>query len=789
MRISSLNLKLVRDVIAMRGQALAIGLVIAAGIAMFVAYLSNFDSLNRTQEAYYQRQRFADVFAGVKRAPERLRQRLQAITGVTEAETRVVADVVLDVPGLDEPAMGRLISIPASARPRLNDLYLRAGRWVAESGADEVIASEAFVEANGFRVGDAVSAIINGRRRQLTIVGTALSPEYVYSIRPGEIVPDARRFGVFWMDRRALASAFDMEGAFNDVVLALGPGAVAGQVMADLDRLLAPYGSRGAIPRALQFSNWTLANELSQLQTFGFLVPLIFLLVAAFVLNIALTRALALQRPQLAALKALGYTNSELAWHYIKWALIIALAGAVVGVAAGAWLGTSMIQLYNQYFKFPALAFQLTPGVIVAALAIALAAAALGAASSVFRAVRIPPAEAMRPEPPARFRRSVIETPWLRRRLPTALRMVFRNLGRHPARALTSILGIALAGAIFQFGVGFVDAMEQLIETQFYVAERQHVTISFVEPASPEVRHAIARLPGTLLAEPQRVVAARFRAGTRERTLAITGLPAVPQLRRIVDRAGQVVPLPAGGLVLSSVLARVLGVGPGDEVTAEVLEGRQPVLRLRVAALVDDTFGLAAYMEIDALHRVMREGPVWSSAALFIDTGQEAALLSTLKQLPAVGGVAVKQVVIQNFRATLAENMGLMITFNVGFAGIIAFGVVYNAARVSLSERSRELASLRVLGFTRAEISLILLGELAVLTMLALPVGALVGRGLTTAMVNSLESEIYRFPLVVTPRVMALAALTVITASLLSALVVRRRLDQLDLVGVLKIRE
>ena len=367
--------------------------------------------------------------------------------------------------------------------------------------------------------------------------------------------------------------------------------------------------------------------------------------------------------------------------------------------------------------------------------------------------------------------------------------MVFRNLERHPARALSSILGIALASAIFQFGVGFVDAMEQLIETQFSVAERQHVTISFVEPASPEVRHAIARLPGMLLAEPQRVVAARFRAGTRERTLAITGLPAVPQLRRIVDLTGHVVPLPAGGLVLSSVLARVLGVGPGDEVTAEVLEGRQPVFRMRVAALVDDTFGLAAYMEIGALHRLMREGPVWSSAALFIDAGEEPALLSTLKQLPAVGGVAVKQVVIQNFRATLAENMGLMITFNVGFAGIIAFGVVYNAARVSLSERSRELASLRVLGFTRAEISLILLGELTVLTMLALPVGALVGRGLTTAMVASLESEIYRFPLVVTPRVMALAALTVITASLMSALVVRRRLDRLDLVAVLKIRE
>jgi putative ABC transport system permease protein len=789
MRVTPLNRKLLRDVWAMKGQASAIGLVIACGIAMFVMYLSNFGSLDRTRQAYYEHYRFADLFAATKRAPERLRERLRAIPGVTEAETRVVADVVLDVPGLDEPASGRLISVPATSRPRLNDLHLSEGRWVSESAADEVIASEAFAEANGFHVGDAVSAIVNGRRRRLTIVGVALSPEYVYSIRPGEIVPDARRFGVFWMERRALASAFDMEGAFNDVVLALGPEAVEGAVIAELDRLLEPYGSRGATPRALQFSNWTLESELTQLRTFGFLVPAIFLLVAAFVLNIALTRALALQRPQLAALKALGYTNAELAWHYVKWALIIALGGALVGIVGGAWMGTGMIQLYNQYFRFPTLYFQLAPGVVVGALFVALGAAALGAATSVRRAVRIPPAEAMRPEPPARFRRSLIEAAALQRRLPTALRMVFRNLERHPARALSSIIGIAMAAAIFQFGVGFVDAMEQLIETQFSIAERQDVTLTFVEPASPEVRHAVSRLPGVLLAEPQRVVPARLRAGPRQRTLAITGVPVDAELRRIVDLQGDVMTLPAGGVVLSEVLAHVLDVGPGDAIRAEVLEGRQPVLTLQVSGVVDDTFGISAFMALDELHRLMREAPVWSTAALLVDRGQEPALLARLKALPTVAGVAVKQVVIDNFRRTLAENMGLMLTFNVGFAGIIAFGVVYNAARVSLSERSRELASLRVLGFTRGEISLILLGELAVLTLAALPVGAVVGAGLTAAMVESFKSEIYRFPLVVTPRVMALAALVVITAALVSGLVVRRRLDRLDLVGVLKIRE
>jgi putative ABC transport system permease protein len=787
--ISALNRKLLRDLIAMKGQATAIALVVAAGIAMFVAYLSNFDSLQQTRRAYYDAQRFADVFANLTRAPERVRAEIAAIPGVRDAQTRVVAEVVLDVPGLADTASGRLVSIPSVGRPRQNDLFLRHGRWIAPNRPNEVLATEAFVEANGMAVGDSVFAIINGRRRELTIVGTALSPEYVYNIRPGEIVPDPRRFGVFWMDRRVLASAFDMEGGFNDVTLALERGALPDAVIATLDRLLEPYGGRGAIPVAQQLSNWTLESELLQLQTFGFFVPLIFLLVAAFVLNVALTRALALQRPQLAALKALGYTNAELAWHYLKWALAIAGAGGVLGVIVGVWMGSAMLQLYNEYFKFPVLMFRLSPAVTVSAIGISLGAAAIGGFAAVRRAVRISPAEAMRPESPVRYRHSLIETRWLHGHLTTTVRMIVRNLERQPVRALSTVVGIAFASAILQVGFSLIDAMDQLMVTQFSVAERQDLTLSFVEPLSSSARFALERLPGVRQVEPQRAIPVRLRAGHRDRTLAISGVPSEPELRRPVDRDNRVIAPPPEGLVLSAILARVLGVAPGDDVTVEVLEGRRQVRRVRVAAVVDDMFGIAAYMNIDALHRLVQEGATLSGAALLIDPLREDELSATLKRVPAVGAVASKRIVLENFKQTMAENMGVMLTFNVLFAGVIAFGVVYNAARVSLSERSRELASLRVLGFTRAEISLVLLGELAILTVAALPVGAAIGHGLTVLLVQSFESEIYRFPLVGSTRTMAWAALTVITASFFSGLVVRRRLDRLDLVGVLKLRE
>jgi putative ABC transport system permease protein len=787
--LSALDRKLLRDLWEMKGQSAAIAAVVAAGATMFVTYLSNFDSLQRTRAAYYDSARFADVFASVKRAPSSLESRIAAVPGVEVVATRVVADVTLDVPAMAEPATGRLISVPDRGRPAVNDVYLRRGRWIDPARPDEVLASELFCEAHGFNPGDQVAAIINGRRRDLTIVGIALSPEYVYAIRPGELFPDRRQFGVFWMGRRALASAFNMEGGFNDVALTLASGASSDEVIAGLDRLLEPYGGRGAVPRSLQTSAWTLENELAQLQMFGFIVPLIFFGVAAFILNVALARALALQRAQIAALKALGYSNGELAWHYIKWGLVIAGIGASAGIAVGAWLGSYLITIYNEFFRFPLLDYHLSGGVAAMSFAGSLVVAALGAQAAVRRAVRIPPAEAMRPEPPARYRQSVLEQSWQRFRPTLVTRMILRNLERQPARTLISVVGIALAAAVLLVGFSFVDIMDVLIDRQFVQAMRQDVTVSFVEPRSARATHVVEHLPGVMDVEPMRSVPVRLRVGHRSRTLAITGVPAVARLNRVVDRRGAQVLLPPAGLVMSKMLGDILGVVPGSLVRVEVLEGRRPVRDVAIAALVDDSIGLQAYMEIDALRRLMGEGAVVTGAVLTLDSADIDPFYRAVKTLPAVAGVSLRDVMLQNFRDTMAQNMNLQIFLNVAFAGIIAFGVVYNSARVSLSERARELASLRVLGFTRAEISLILLGELAILTVVAMPVGALIGYLLGELIMLGFNNELYRLSFTVSASTVAWSFLVVIAAAFGSGLLVRRRLDRLDLVAVLKTRE
>jgi putative ABC transport system permease protein len=785
-QIPILDRKLLRDLWEMKGQALAIAAVVAAGVAMFVMYLSNFDSLRRTRDEYYETARFADVFATLKRAPASLAPRIASIHGVESVATRVVADVTIDVPGMIEPATGRLISLPVRGRPLLNDVYLRSGRWVDPTRPDEVLASEMFCEANKLVPGDRVAAIINGRRRTLTIVGIALSPEYVYAIRPGDIFPDKSRFGLFWMGHEALASAFNMEGGFNDVSLKLARGASLPDVVAALDRLTAPYGGFGALPRAQQVSAWTLENELTQLQTFGFLLPLIFLGVAAFILNVALTRALSLQRAQIASLKALGFSNGELAWHYIKWALLIAAVGAALGVVSGAWLGSALVGLYNEFFRFPTLDYHMSLDVAVESLIGSLVVAALGAQSAVRRAVKIPPAEAMRPEPPARYRRSVVELAWRRFRLPLTTRMIVRNLERQPLRALTSITGISFAVAVLLVGLSFIDIMNELMDVQFSLAMRGDATVNLVEPRSVRALYEVKHITGVMDVEPMRSVPARFVAGTHSRTLGITGLPGEPTLNRIVDRAGHVQTLPPNGLVLSKILGQILRVRAGDMLRVEVLSGDRPVIDVPVAGLVDDSMGLQAYMRLDALNRLVREGTTISGAAMTVDAAERAHFYQSVKAMPAVAGVALREMTLRNFRETMAQSMNLQIFFNVLFAGVIAFGVVYNSARVSLSERSHELASLRVLGFTRAEISLILLGELAMLTVAALPLGALIGYGLGALIMTGFSNEIYRLSYLVTARTVAWSFLIVIAAAVISGLMVRRRLDRLDLVAVLK---
>ncbi len=786
----SLTRKALRDLWHLRAQAIAIALVIAGGIANLVMSQATLRSLESTRDRFYAEQNFADAWVAVKRAPEAVAERLAAIDGIARVETRVVAFGNVAVEGFAAPIRTQVLSLPPpSVESPLNRIRLESGRLPLPGSAHEVVASEAFADAHGFGLGARFRATLHGRARTLVMVGTARSPEFVYQIAPGSTFPDFRRYAVLWMDRRALEGALDMEGAFNQATFRFAPGARAEAVLAAIDAVVDRHGGLDAFGRDNQLSNRFLDQEFQQLGTMAWLFPTIFLSVAAFLINVVITRLIGMQRDQIAILKAFGYGPGAIAGHYALVVALIATAGTLIGVAGGALLGHWLSGVYMQFYRFPYLSFSLDATVVATGFAVTLAAALAGAAAAVAGAARLPPAEAMRPPSPERYRPSAIERlPWFGR-LGQPTRIIVRQIERRPFKALLSIVGLALACAIVMIGRFQNDAIDWMVDVQFRLAQRNDLGVNFVEPVGRVALGEIAGLPGVERVEPFRFVPVVMRHGTRAQRTVIEGLDPAGILKRPVNRDLRAAPIPEHGLLMTDQLGEILGIRPGDPVEVQVLEGRRRTLRLPVVGFTSEYIGVQGYMTLDALNRALGEGDLIGGARLRVAADRRDAVEAELERRPRVAGLGVRELEIRNVHESIGESM-LTFTFVALLLGlVINFGVVYNAARVALSERGRELASLRVLGFTRGEVSYILLGELAVLLALAIPLGFLVGQGLVWYMGSQLASDLFRIPVIVSPGTYALATAAMIASALLSALVVRRRVARLDLIEVLKTRE
>ena len=787
--MKAIDKKLLRDLWALKTQVVSIALVIACGIGGFIASFSTHDSLVWSREHYYDTARFPHVFATAKRAPLALVEKIRAIPGVSEVETRVTRDAQLSIEGVVPPMIARLIGVDFARRPAMSRLTLKSGRWPAPGVAGEAVVNQRFLEARNLKLGGRAQVLMNGKLERLTIVGTALSPEYIYATRGGGM-PDDEWFGVFWVDAKALASAFNMEGAFNSVLLRLAHGASSQTVVDALDRVLEPYGGFGAVGREDQISHKIVSQEINQQRIFGLVLPSIFLFVAAFILNVVLHRQVNAQRGEIAALKALGYEDRAIAWHYLKFTSVIVLLGAVIGVALGWRLGRAMTGLYTDFFHFPLFHFRLLPWVVLAGTGAALAAAFGGALAAIRGVVKLRAAEALRPPSPAEFRPLLVERLGYAEVFTPSQRMILRNLERKPLRAVFTVAGIAGSVAILLSGTFWVDAVEYFIDVQFNQVQRANVFVGFAEPVGSEARRELARLPGVTLTEASRAIPVRLVAGHRHYRTALTGIADDATLQRILDKDLREARPTPGGVLLTTRLATRLGVAPGDTLMAEFLEGKRIKAPVRVAGTVRELAGMNAYMRLDELNRLAREGPVVSAAGLRVERDEEPRLLARLKEIPGAAVVIVTRTLLETFRATSAKNILFFTAILTAFAATIAVGVVYNNARIQLAERAWELASLRVLGLTRGEVSVLLLGELAIEILVAIPFGCVAGYWLSWFIISLMQhGEVMEFPLVILPDTYLYASAVVVAAGIASALIVRNRIDNLDLVAVLKTRE
>lgn len=784
-----LDLKLLRDLRALKSQAVSVALVMACGLAMMIMTRSLILSLDTARAGYYERHRFADVFTSLKRAPSSLAPRIAALPGVSTVETSVSMQVTLDIPGMAAPATGLINSLPDRREPALNRPFLRAGRFLSPSARDEALVSEAFADAHRLRPGDSVAAILNGRKTVLRITGIVLSPQFVFEAPPGSALPDNRSYGVFWMREKALAEAFNLEGAFNTVAVALSPGASERAVIAELDRLLEPFGGLGAFGRKDHPSDTRVSDEIRVLQGLSFAFPIVFLSVAAFMTHSVMSRQIALQREQIAILKAFGFTNRQIGFHFVKFTLVIVAGGTAFGTLGGWLLGLKLVNMYHLFFRFPSLDFRLAAGALVAAALASALAAFVGVLGVVRRVAALSPAEAMRPEPPASFRPAFFERIGLAGKFSASLRMSFRNIERKPFQALFTCVALALATGILVIPNSFRDGIAHILDFQWDVTQRQTVTVTLVEPGPARAIADFRALPGVVHAEPFRAVPVELRNGNRSRRLGVSGVPASSELARIIDSGGRRLTPPAGGVVLSKALADALGLSQGDTVTLRFLEGKRPVRTVPVVGLAEDFAGVAAYMDMDGLNRLLGEGARIDGARLTVAGGAWNRFLAAVKETPQSAGVVIKEAIRASFRRTTAESIGLIQMIYLIFATAVAFGIVYNSARISLSERARELATLRVLGFTQGEVGSVLVGELVILALAALPIGLVFGSFMAKAILLSVNTETVRLPLVLTPANYAFAALVIATATASSAVLACRKLNRLDLVGALKARD
>ena len=787
--MDAIDKKLFRDFGRLWMQAVAIALVLACGVAILLTSVGISVALSETRSAYYERNRFADVFVNTTRAPVTLLPEIAAIEGVVGVEPRISGSAILDIPGRVRTSVGRIISLPESGAPVLNVPFLVSGRFPDQASPDEIMVNAPFAEANGFRPGDRFSANIRGQKRMLTIVGTALSPEFIYTIGPGAMMPDNEAFGIIWMPERAAAAAFNMTGAFNDLSLALVPGTRTDPVIDRLDDLLEPFGGLGAFDRTTHQSNAFLDAEINQMKGMATILPPIFFGISAFLVSMVMSRIIALERSEIGLLKAIGYSNFAICLHYLMLAGLIAVVGVGLGWIAGTWLARDTAAQYAEFFDFPFVIVRVPVWVYGAAGIAGLATTSIGAARSALRAATLAPAIAMQPPAPPRFKRSVLDTAMVRLRFRQSTIMILRSLVRWPVRSFLTALGLGMAVSAVIASLFINDALDEIIDLAFYQTNRQDAMLLFTEDVPETVLEDVRRLPGVLQAESQQVHAAILRNAHLSKRIAIEARRPGNDLSRVLNDAGQPVAAPPGGILLSKRLAQQLDLRPGESVEVEFLSGRRETFDLTVTGVVEQNLGLGAYVDFEYLNTLFRQAPRLTTANVLLDENELDTLHAAIKDIPSLSGIIELVTNRRSFEDTIEENIMVMNAIYITIAVLITVGVTYNAARIQLSERARELASLRILGFGRDEISYILVGELMLIALLAQPIGWLIGAWIAQAMTEAFTSDLYAIPLVLKPRTFALGSLIVLSIAFISVMIVRQRLDHLDLVAVMKTRE
>jgi putative ABC transport system permease protein len=792
--MKTLDRKLLREFRGHLGMLLAVTSIIAVGVACLVTLASSYLNLSAAKRLYYAQCRMADFSIELKKVPLAEVNRLAELPEVAELRPRIQHYVTVDLDGVAEPLNGQVLSLPDRRRPVINDIVIRRGSYFTDRRDNEVIVNDKFAREHRLQPGQWIRLLLNDQQQELFIVGTAISSEFVYLLGSNSITPDPKRFGVFFLKQSYAEDVFDFKGSANQVLGRLSAAARGSpqEVLRRAENMLSDYGVFTTTPLEDQMSNRFLSQEIQGLRSFGMITPCMFLAVAAMVLNVLLSRLAQQQRTVVGTLKALGYSDLQLFWHFLKFGLAVGAFGGFLGCGLGWWLAKGMTAIYRTFFEFPELHSRFHWSVYATGLLVSIACAALGSVRGSRAVLRLRPAQAMRPNPPRRGGAVFLERfGWLWRSLGSGWRMVLRNVLRSRLRTAACVFAAAMGASLLVNGFMMQLSLEHLVDFQFRRVMRSDVDLAFKDERGQDALSEAARLPGVDCAEPTLSVACTFINGSHRKKGSVTGL--LPNARLTIprDRHARPIRVPDHGLTFSRTLADALHVKPGDLVGVEPIKGRRRLQYVPVAEISDSYLGASVYANIGYLSRLVDEELAVSGAQLAVDRNpaHRDALYRELKQLPALQSVTARADMIKSLEDTVLENQRIVIGLLVLFAGVMFFGSILNASLVSLAERQREIATLRVLGYTSWEIGSLLLRESMITTTLGTLLGMPLGYLLTVAIAETYASDLFRMPIVASGGLWMLTMACAVAFGLITHVFVQRAINKMDWLDALKTLE
>lgn len=785
----ALNKKLLRDFWNLKVQTLTIAIIVIGGISILISSWSSYRSLQKARDDFYANYSFGNIFSEFERAPEGVIKDLQKILGMQFVEGRIIIDGIANIPYQDEPAVTKIVSIPSGRQPHLNKVYLRKGRLPVEGMTAEVVVHEGFAKAHHLGPGDHFQILIEGHLEEVLVVGIGISPEFVYALSSAAPLPDDKHYGVLWMPYLTLSRLAKLQDSINSVTATIDPHISSLQVKTSVDQVLKKYGSLGAYSREQQVSNMFVEDEIAEQKGMAIMTPVIFLSVAAFLIHVIFSRLISLNRAQIATLKAIGLSNWEVAFHYLKLVVLMLLIGTIPAIAIGNLLGRFFAKIYLDYFHFPELRFHLSYAAIAFGVLAGICPGLLGAWQSIKNAFALVPAEAMRPPMPPAFQRTIFDKLSGKKSMSPLGKIIFRNLFRRPDRLIMIVLGMATALGIIVTSFSWNDMVTQMLETQFQRIQREDLSVTFLHPVSENGLQELKNQDGVLSVEGYRVVPIRISYLNHKKELSMTGWPESSRMRQSLDVNLKKIILPEEGLMLGRYFNKDWGLKAGDTIEVEILEGKQQKFQVKVAGFTDEMVGLSASMRIRYLWKLLGEQIGYNMVTIRGDSKKINQLYTHLKGIPEVQAVVLKNSIYKGFQSTMGEIINVSTIILISFALAIAIGVIYNSIRVNFSERSWEMASLRVMGFEKWDVFTIIFTEVALQVFICIIPGCFFGYWITKLTLRGIHTETFAFPVVIHFQTYAKAALVVLFSLALSSWQVYLMIAKLNLVDALKSRE